>query len=120
MKTHTQYQQINAFTTRDGSTIRELMHPEQHGNCNQSLAEARIEIAQETRLHRHHRSEELYHITRGHGLMTLGDSTFEVEVGDTIQISPGTAHKICNTGDEELIILCCCAPAYDHDDTELL
>lgn len=120
MKTHTHYQQINSFITRDGSTIRELMHPRQQGNRNQSLAEARIGTGQETRLHRHHHSEELYHITLGRGLMTLGDDTIEVEAGDTIQITPGMAHKIRNTGKDELVILCCCAPAYDHDDTELL
>lgn len=120
MKTHTHYQQIHSFTTRDGSSIRELMHPRQHGNHNQSLAEARVEIGQETLLHRHHHSEELYHITQGHGLMTLGDNTFEAGVGDTVQITPGIAHKICNTGNVELVILCCCAPAYAHDDTELL
>ncbi len=120
MKTHTHYQQIDAFITRDGSSIRELMHPELHGNRNQSLAEATVEAGQETRLHRHHHSEELYHITRGQGLMTLGDKVFEAGTGDTIQIKPGTAHKIRNMGNEELVILCCCAPAYNHDDTELL
>ena len=120
MKTHTHYQQIDAFITRDGSSIRELMHPQHHGNRNQSLAEAVVEAGQETLLHKHHHSEELYHITQGHGLMTLGDKIFEVDAGDTIQIKPGTAHKIRNTGNEQLVMLCCCAPAYSHDDTELL
>jgi len=118
MKTH--YNQIKPFTTRDGSLIRELMHPDCHGNQNQSLAEAVVNIASETILHRHHESEELYYITLGKGLMTLGDHNFEVGVGDTICISPGTEHKIRNIGDGELKILCCCAPAYSHDDTELL
>lgn len=120
MKTHSHYTQINAFTTKDGSCIRELMHPKKHGNRNQSLAEAIIDIGQETRLHKHHHSEELYHITQGQGLMTLGDHSFKVNVGDTIQIPPGTAHKIRNMGSQQLVLLCCCAPAYEHEDTELL
>lgn len=120
MNTHTHYRNINPFTTKDGSVIRELMHPRQHGNLNQSLAEAIIGIKQETRLHKHICSEELYHITQGQGLMTLGGKTFEVETGDTIQIKPGTEHKIRNIGNQELVILCCCSPAYDHEDTELL
>ena len=38
MKTH--YQDITAFITKDGSLIRELMHPAVHGgNWAQSLAE---------------------------------------------------------------------------------
>jgi mannose-6-phosphate isomerase-like protein (cupin superfamily) len=56
----------------------------------------------------------------GHGLMTLGESTFGVGVGDTICIPPGTPHCIVNTGERDLCILCCCAPAYDDRDTDLL
>lgn len=114
------YDQTQAYTTRDGSSIRELMHPQQHGNRNQSLAEARVAPGQTTLLHRHHASEELYHITAGEGLMYLGDEQFAVAVGDTVQIPPGTAHAIKNIGPTELVFLCCCSPAYQHDDTELL
>jgi mannose-6-phosphate isomerase-like protein (cupin superfamily) len=120
----TRYQEITAFVTRDGSIIRELMHPEQHSApsaaSKQSLAEAIVRPGQTTKLHRHHNSEELYHITAGQGLMTLSADSFEVEVGDTVCIPPGTPHCIANTGDEELKILCCCSPPYAHDDTELL
>ena len=116
----TSYGHIKPFTTLDGSLIRELMHPASHGNKNQSLAEAIIAVNSETVLHRHHRSEELYYITAGSGLMTLDDQQFEVTTGDTICIAPGLAHKIRNTGACDLKILCCCSPAYLHDDTELL
>ena len=116
----TAYDDIPAYTTRDGSQIRELMHPS-GGVCrNQSLAEAIVLPGDTTLLHRHHETEELYHVTRGQGLMTLGDKQFEVSVGDTVTISPGTAHCIKNTGDTALHILCACSPAYSHDDTELL
>ena len=124
MATKTEYSALQAFITRDGSQIRELMHPSPHKNLHgvqaQSLAEARVSVAGETQLHRHHRSEELYHITAGQGLMTLGDEAFPVKVGDTICILPGTAHCIKNTGEVELVILCCCSPAYADADTELL
>lgn len=120
MNSLSHYSKINPFTTKDGSVIRELMHPDQHGNKNQSLAEAIVSAGQETRLHKHLLSEELYHITQGQGMMTLGEQTFEVESGDTIEIAPGTAHKIVNTGKDDLVILCCCSPAYKDADTELL
>jgi mannose-6-phosphate isomerase-like protein (cupin superfamily) len=116
----TAYRDIQPFTTRDGSEIRELMHPAQHGNRAQSLAEAIIHPGQTTRLHRHRRSEELYHITAGTGRMALGQETFDVGPGDTVCIPPGTPHCIENTGTGPLRILCCCAPPYAHDDTELL
>jgi len=114
------YARVPPYTTKDGSLIRELMHPAVQGNRLQSLAEAQIQPGATTRLHRHHRSEELYHITAGKGLMTLGARTFPVQAGDTLCIAPGTPHRIRNTGNRPLVILCCCAPAYSHQDTELL
>jgi mannose-6-phosphate isomerase-like protein (cupin superfamily) len=116
----TRYTEIAAYQTMDGSQIRELMHPESHGNRAQSLAEAIVAPGQETLLHKHLRTEELYHITAGRGLMTLGEEHFEVSVGDTVLIAPGTAHCIHNIGTEPLHILCSCSPAYAHDDTILL
>lgn len=111
---------IRPFITKDGSEIRELMHPAAHGNRAQSLAEATVLPGQKTALHRHRVTEELYHVTRGSGVMTLGDARFEVRAGDTVCIAPGTAHCIENTGAVPLLILCACTPAYSHEDTELL
>ena len=116
----TVYSEIPAYVTKDGSTIRELMHPSVHGNRQQSLAEATVPPGTKTLLHRHHRTEELYHVTAGHGRMTLGDASFEVQVGDTVRIDPGVAHCIEALGAVPLRLLCCCSPAYAHDDTELL
>jgi mannose-6-phosphate isomerase-like protein (cupin superfamily) len=116
----TEYAAVPAFVTKDGSTVRELMHPATHGARHQSLAEAIVAPGQTTALHRHRSSEELYHVTAGRGRMTLGDRNFEVGPGDTVCIPPGTAHCIENTGTEPLRILCCCAPPYAHADTELL
>lgn len=120
MTTFTKNQDIQAFVTKDGSLIRELMHPATHGNRNQSFAEAVVPPGIATRLHRHHQSEEIYHITAGCGVMTLGEQHFVISVGDTICIAPGNAHNIRNTGSDDLRILCACAPPYAHTDTELL
>lgn len=117
---HTRYQDIKAFITKDRSEIRELMHPAVHKNSQQSLAEATVPVGAETIKHKHRQTEELYHITQGAGLMTLGDQQFEVKVGDTICIKPGTVHNIRNTSDVPLKILCSCSPAYSDDDTELV
>ena len=116
----TQYDNITAYITKDGSTIRELMHPTQHANHHQSLAEAVVPVGITTLLHRHEQTEELYHITAGEGVMQLSDERFSVSTGDTVLIPPGTPHSIENCSDYELKILCCCAPPYSHDDTELL
>ena len=109
-----------AYITKDGSSIRELMHPAQHGNSRQSLAEASIQTGARTLLHRHALSEELYHVRSGSGVITLGDACFAVGVGDTVAIAPGTPHRIAATGPQPLTLLCCCSPPYSHEDTELL
>ena len=114
------YRSIQPYVTKDGSEIRELMHPSVHGNRNQSFAEATVLPGMKTALHRHNITEEIYHITHGAGMMTLGGERFAVAPGDTICIAPGTPHCIENTGDAPLKILCACSPAYSHDDTELL
>jgi mannose-6-phosphate isomerase-like protein (cupin superfamily) len=116
----TRYRDIPAYTTKDGAEIRELLHPAAHPIRNQSFAEARILPGRHTRLHRHRRSEELYHVTAGSGTMILGGQRFRIDVGDTVCIPPGTPHKVENGGTETLVILCGCAPSYSHADTELL
>jgi len=114
------YDDVDSYVTKDESIIRELVHPAQHAVSNQSLAEAIIPIGVTTKQHYHRDSEELYYITSGEGLMTLGEDQFNVVAGDTVCITPGTEHCIKNTGDEKLIILCCCSPAYSHEDTVLV
>ena len=116
----TEYNKVKPYITKDGSIIRELFHPDIHGNKNQSLAEAVIPPDFETMPHKHTESEEIYHITEGTGLMTSGKEKISVKAGDTIYLPPGTPHQVKNTGNTPLKILCSCSPPYSHDDTELL
>jgi mannose-6-phosphate isomerase-like protein (cupin superfamily) len=116
----TEYSAATPFVTKDGSVIRELMHPQLHAVKGMSIAEAIVEPGATTLLHQHRLTEEIYHITQGEGLMRLGVEEFMVGIGDTIVIPPGTAHNITNTGTAPLKILCACQPAYSHEDTELL
>ena len=119
----TSYQALPAFITKDGSTVREFMHAAQHaalGVRNQSMAEAIVEPGATTLLHHHKTAEEIYHITAGSGRMVLGDKTFDIAVGDTVLIMPGTPHCVTNTGNDQLKILCACSPAYADADTVLL
>lgn len=116
----TRYAEVPPFRTKDGSQIRELMHPSASAARAQSLAEATVAPGARTLLHRHRITEELYHVTAGAGTMTLGSEVFTVGVGDTVLIPPGTPHCIEAAAGAPLRILCCCSPPYSHDDTELL
>lgn len=117
---HQRYADVPAYITKDGSEIRELMHPAIHGNRRQSLAQATVPGGTTTLMHRHLQSEEIYHVTAGSGCMTLGDERIDLGVGDTVCIPPGTAHRVEAIGAGPLLLLCCCSPAYAHADTELL
>lgn len=116
----TSHRTIAPYVTKDGSEIRELMHPAVHGNRGLSLAEATVPPGGRTRLHRHRETEEIYHIVAGAGTLRLGEEQLTIEPGDTVCIAPGTAHCVTNTGGVPLRILCACAPAYSHEDTDLL
>jgi mannose-6-phosphate isomerase-like protein (cupin superfamily) len=110
---------VEPFTTLDGSTIREIAGPAIDSARNQSLAEASVPPAGDTTEHYHRTTEEIYFFTHGVGRMRLGDEEREVTPGDTVVIPPGVRHKVWNSGDEPLRLLCCCAPAYSHEDTVL-
>jgi mannose-6-phosphate isomerase-like protein (cupin superfamily) len=106
-----------AFTTKDGSEIRELLAHRNSSIRNQSLAEARLPIGASTQEHYHPRAEEIYYITHGTGRMRIEGEFRDVKPGDAIAIPPGKKHKLWNTGTEVLRLLCCCAPGYEHEDT---
>lgn len=103
------------FTTKDTSTIRSILDRSNAPVQNQSLAEARLSRGAATEPHHHKLSEEFYFILEGTGEMTVGGETQAVGPGDGILIPPGARHTIRAASD--LRFLCCCAPAYAHEDT---
>jgi mannose-6-phosphate isomerase-like protein (cupin superfamily) len=109
--------EVPAFITKDGSEIRELLAYRNSCIRQQSLAEARVKPGGSTQEHYHPRTEEIYYITAGRGLMRIESESREVGPGDAIAIPPGQKHKIWNTGPELLHLLCCCAPPYEDADT---
>lgn len=108
-----------AFTTADGSEIRELLAHRNSCIRQQSLAEARLSPGGSTTPHHHPVTEEIYYILEGEALMRIGEEERTVGPGDAIAIPPGAEHTITNTGTEVLKFLCCCAPGYEHSDTVL-
>jgi mannose-6-phosphate isomerase-like protein (cupin superfamily) len=113
-------EQREAFITADGSEIREFAGVPSGNAVNQSLAEATVPPGRDTIEHYHRTTEEIYLFTRGTGRMRLGDEECDVRAGDCVVIAPGVRHKLWNTGEEPLVLLCCCAPAYSDEDTVLL
>lgn len=112
--------QVPAFTTKDGSEIRELLAHRNSAIAHQSLAEARLPVGASTLPHYHPETEEIYFLTHGSGRMQIEQELCDVGPGDAIAIPPGARHQITNTGDVVLRLLCCCAPAYEHEDTVMV
>jgi mannose-6-phosphate isomerase-like protein (cupin superfamily) len=112
-------QDVPAFITKDGSEIRELLAHRNSAIRHQSLAEARLPVGGSTQEHYHAKTEEIYYITHGQGRMRIEEEVRDVQPGDAIAILPGRKHKLWNTGQEVLRLLCCCAPAYADSDTTL-
>ena len=104
-----------AFTTKDGSTIREILNLGNAPIRNQSLAEARLSAGACTDRHHHKLSEEIYFILAGSAVVDVDGVTREVAEGDAILIPQGARHTIAAR--TALRFLCCCAPPYTHDDT---
>lgn len=99
------------FTTKDGSTIRELYH-----TLAQSLAEAALGPGQATQRHYHARSEEIYFLTHGGGRLEIDGESRDVAPGDAALIPPGAWHELV-AGPDGARLLCMCVPPYAHDDT---
>jgi mannose-6-phosphate isomerase-like protein (cupin superfamily) len=112
-------EQRESFITADGSSIRELAGVPSGNAANQSLAEATVPPGGETAEHFHRSSEEIYLFTSGMGTMRLDGEEAPVRAGDCVVIAPGAVHKLLNAGTEPLVLLCCCAPPYSHEDTVL-
>ena len=113
----TNLDQVPAFTTLDGSEIREVLAHRNSAIRNQSLAEARLPVGGATLEHYHPQAEEIYYITHGSGRIRIEGEMRDVAAGDAIAIPPGRKHKLWNTGSGPLRLLCCCAPAYEHSYT---
>jgi mannose-6-phosphate isomerase-like protein (cupin superfamily) len=109
--------QAEAFTTLDGSTIRVLLDARLGGAFKQSLAEATLAPGTSTRRHYHARTEEIYVVLEGGGLMEVEGRRREVGPGDAVLIPPRAWHEIRAGEEGELRFLCCCAPPYSDEDT---
>ena len=68
---------LSAFTTKDGSEIREFHH-----TPAQSLAEASLASGQSTQRHYHAASEEIYFVLEGEGDLDVDGELRRLRPGD--------------------------------------
>ncbi len=117
MSLHKQARLVETFIASDGCEIAEVIHPVRDGtDSGVSLARAVVDPGQATKAHVLD-FVEIYYIISGRGVIHLDGRAAEVGPEDCVYIPAGRRQWIQNTGDEDLVFLCVCTPAYDpHGD----
>ncbi|MDL2307242.1 cupin domain-containing protein [Desulfovibrio sp. OttesenSCG-928-C06] len=111
-----------AYTTKDLSQIRELIHPaaEEYRafGLGMSLAEAVVEESCTTASHRHDEFDEIYYCLEGAGLLYLDGEEHEFFPQSYYLIPRGTVHSLKAV--TRIRLLCICSPGYTHEGTEII
>lgn len=89
---------------------------EVHRNMKWSLAHVTMNPSATSLLHMHRDTDEVYVITRGRGLLTLGNKKIEVQPGSTLHVRKEQHHLLRNTGMTSLEHLVLAFPPFDPDD----
>jgi len=63
------------------------------------------------RVHRHTRSDNVYIVKSGEGLLTIEGESHAIEADDVVFIPAGVRHSLSNVSDRELVIYEIYAPA---------
>lgn len=105
-----------AINTAHGSEIRALIDRTTSGITQCSLAEEVLPSGCAVTPHHHRKIDAIYYILAGRGLMTVGDETREVEVGNAVFIPRGHLHSLRNIGSDPITFLMPCGPAFFYED----
>lgn len=101
------------FYFKEGCFIVETSNSGDDGEV--SIAQARVEVGEQTRWHWLNGTTERYVILEGKGLVEVGaDEPTEVVPGDVVIIPPQTRQRIKNIGDGDLKFLAICTPRFSH------
>ena len=82
----------------------------------ENLDIAFIKVGREVTPHFHKKTEEIYVILKGEGMMRLGEEKQEVAKDDIIIIPQNTVHALEKTSDEPLELLALTSPRFDPED----
>lgn len=113
-------EESDEFYTEERCHILELYNTA--NDRDQSIARARVEPGVTTAWHRLIDTFETILVLSGQGTLELNEeSRIEIKQGSVIRIPENCPQRVTNTGNEDLIFLCYCSPAFgDHcyDDLE--
>ncbi len=104
---------IQAQTPHQYLTPERCYIAENHSDPAVSIARATVKPGVTTKAHHLIDTQEIYIITSGEALVTVGDlEPAQVGVGDVVVIPPLISQKITNTGKTDLVFYCVCTPRF--------
>jgi quercetin dioxygenase-like cupin family protein len=65
--------------------------------------------------HVHQVQEQIYHVLKGEGILTLNDERKLMREHDYVYIPPGVRHSFSNTGLDTLVFLVITTPTHDNE-----
>ena len=102
---------------QSGEDIQELLGVQAGSVYSHSLAEITIPPGKSSTPHYHKETEETYLILSGLASMVIDKEQLELEVGEAVLIEPMEIHQISNQGNDNLIFLAVCVPAWQAGDS---
>jgi len=107
---------VKARALKEYATPERCFLYENYSDDNVSIARARVKPGVTTAAHHLKGATEIYIISRGRGIVKVGDlQPTEVSAGDVVVIPAGVSQKITNIGKTDLIFHCVCTPRFTAD-----
>jgi len=99
---------------RPGIQSRQLVWPKNSPDSQATITHVVMEPGAGSERHAHKRSEQIWIVERGQGVLLLGNGQTEVLcAGDIVRTPAGETHGIVNSGKEPLVYLAITAPPQD-------
>jgi mannose-6-phosphate isomerase-like protein (cupin superfamily) len=106
------------FVTPGGERIVELIgnaSPAQ--SARHSVAVITLPPGKSSALHMQPEAEESYLVTAGRAEIRVGEETFSLHEGTAVLIPSQAPRKIANSGDDDLVYVAVCVPAWEPTNT---
>ena len=100
-----------------GERIQEILGVQAGSVYSHSIAEITIPPAGTAMPHFHKETEETYLILSGTATIQIQDEQLVLTAGEAVLIEPGEVHQIINNGEENLVFIAVCVPAWQPGDS---
>lgn len=112
---HKHVKEAEPLTAPHGETVFETIGAAAGGTSTYSLAQIEIPPGKASLKHYHPQAEEAYHILSGSGQIEVDGEQRSLIPGESVAILPNQTHQIINAGEEPLVFLAVCVPAWKPD-----